>query len=682
MSESPPIAGTAGRPPVMRASAFEGGKRFALKDVEFATAGAVCGATRDVYFSPDRGRAVAFYRGPADSGRRERVEWIAGPARRELLNGTGAERLRELFSWPERSVACGGREGYVAKAYDEMFYFPEGSALAGALKEGYWFASARNMRNVPKEERGGIAGALNACLLLARGVRLLHGHGILHPGLSSLTVLASPSRGSLCLTGLDGLWKEGFKPPELIPEPDYLPPELMLDPGLAKGAAVSIPPSIESDRHALAVLVYRFLFRRRPVAAVPADGGRGRGASPLPGGASPAPGCAADVPGALRAGWRAAFVEDAWDPSGLPGPGGPVGREGGSDGAEEGGDGLLPWSDPGLLPCRVAGPRLSGVIRRAFADGLGDPSRRPSAAEWESELERALDALVPCAGSSCPSGWYVFDPGRPLSCPYCGEPFAGPSLPLLKIFPRRRDGAAEAPGPDASDLTAFNNRYIYRRNAYNGTGLPWPLSGERGKPVGYFSFHNGSWLFVNQTLQDLRDMSGRRPCPPGQALKLADGMKLLLSEEDGGRVALVSMVRPEPPAVSLPPPSSPSLPSPQSSSPSQPPLPSSSSPSPSQPPLPSSSSPSPSQPPLPSSSSSSPSSPSPSSSPPTQQTQQTLPTLPPPPPPPPLPPPTSPSSSPLTQAPALGEPAEGPSGQGPHGVPPPGPPPQARFPPD
>jgi hypothetical protein len=55
-------------------------------------------------------------------------------------------------------------------------------------------------------------------------------------------------------------------------------------------------------------------------------------------------------------------------------------------------------------------------------------------------------------------------------------------------------------------------------------------------------FHQGRWLLVNQTLPALMSPGGSK-VPPGQAVELADGALLRLTDEPHGRIAQVQVVR-------------------------------------------------------------------------------------------------------------------------------------------
>jgi hypothetical protein len=59
--------------------------------------------------------------------------------------------------------------------------------------------------------------------------------------------------------------------------------------------------------------------------------------------------------------------------------------------------------------------------------------------------------------------------------------------------------------------------------------------------VGYFTCHAGKWVFVNQKLASLKDLTDDKEVPIGTMVEINEGKRLLLSNEEGGRVVLVSM---------------------------------------------------------------------------------------------------------------------------------------------
>ncbi len=59
--------------------------------------------------------------------------------------------------------------------------------------------------------------------------------------------------------------------------------------------------------------------------------------------------------------------------------------------------------------------------------------------------------------------------------------------------------------------------------------------------MGYFTFYNERWVLVNQKLASLKDLTEDKEIPVGTMVDITDGKKLLLSNEEGGRVAMVTI---------------------------------------------------------------------------------------------------------------------------------------------
>jgi hypothetical protein len=67
------------------------------------------------------------------------------------------------------------------------------------------------------------------------------------------------------------------------------------------------------------------------------------------------------------------------------------------------------------------------------------------------------------------------------------------------------------------------------------------LTDEQKVPVGYFTFHQGRWVLVNQKLTSLKDLTDNKEIPIGSMVDITDGKKLLLAKEDGGRVVMITI---------------------------------------------------------------------------------------------------------------------------------------------
>ncbi|MDR3204731.1 MAG: kinase [Deltaproteobacteria bacterium] len=479
-------------------------------EVEFVKKDPKQGGVKDVYFSPDRSYVVAFFRKPLDANGLERMERLVGPYRQGIFGQQGAEYWKNLFSWPTSIVKHEKLVGIVAPTYFSNFFFPAGTTLEGAEKEGKWFASAKNFnRFVPPSEKGNLLGYLKICLTLSRAVRRLHAAGLAHSDLSYKNCLVDPSTGGACIIDIDGLVVPGLFPPDVVGTPDFIAPEVVATMSLNKDDPLRKLPCRETDQHALAVLIYLYLFHRHPL----------RGAKVFS--------QDSDVQETKEMGEGALFIEHPTDKSN---------RFKITNNDKD----FLPWVDTEKLPYTIMGPYLKACFDKAFIDGLHDPSERPSADDWEEALVKTLDLIQPCSNSKCVKGWYVFaNTTRPV-CPYCGKVFKG-QLPVLDFY-SSRDGQKFL--PDNHRLMVYNDQYLYLWHVKRNLFPNEKLSENEKKPVGYFSFFKKRWIFINQTLETLADITNgkQKPIAIGSYVEMVNGLQLRLSSEPNGRLVNVSLV--------------------------------------------------------------------------------------------------------------------------------------------
>ncbi len=64
---------------------------------------------------------------------------------------------------------------------------------------------------------------------------------------------------------IDGLVVPGKYPPDVVGTPDFIAPEVITTQNLDKADKNRVLPSRSTDRHALAVLIYMYLFYRHPL---------------------------------------------------------------------------------------------------------------------------------------------------------------------------------------------------------------------------------------------------------------------------------------------------------------------------------------------------------------------------------------------------------------------------------
>lgn len=479
------------------------------------------GGMKDVYFSTDKKKAVAFFRDPVDKVGLERLEMITDSYKKGIFENEYGEYWKKLFCWPESVIYDGKRHGVVLPAYDKHYFFEHGSinndflGIKGREKEGKWFAAPTNrLTRLDPRERGDWRMYLRLCLMIARATRRMHAAGLAHSDLSYKNVLISPSSGHACIIDVDGLVVPGKYPPDVVGTPDFIAPEVIATTHLDKDDPARVLPSRYTDRHALAVLIYQYLLLRHPL--------RGRKIHDMNDPANDE---------TLSMGEKALFIEHPTDKSNRTDPS--AARE--SDQF---------WLDTDKLPYTVTGPYLSELFKKAFIDGLHNPDKRPTADEWESAIIKTIDLVQPCDNEDCTGKWYAFDNSKKPSCPFCGTAYKG-ELPVINLYSDR--GGKGKFMPDNHRLMIYKDQSIFPwhidRNIIPNERLKDKDSGR----VGYCIFHDKQWLLVNEKLNEMFDYTDKnnvKQIKKGQFIALVDGVKILVKNgRSSSRLLLVQMVK-------------------------------------------------------------------------------------------------------------------------------------------
>ena len=233
--------------------------------VEFVDEVIGSGAMKDVYFSPDKSYVVGFFRTPQDANAKDRLNNITGVYRERIFNQVGGDYWKKLFCWPTKMVEWNGKLGIVCPTYDKHFFFDSGR-FKGKEKEGKWFASAK-LRNkfIEDDQKGTWLTHFHMCIQIARAVKRLHAAGLAHSDLSYKNVLVDPKTGKANIIDCDGLVVPGKYPPDVVGTPDFIAPEVLETRSLKVGDPNKKLPSIQTDRHALSVLIYMYLLYRHPL---------------------------------------------------------------------------------------------------------------------------------------------------------------------------------------------------------------------------------------------------------------------------------------------------------------------------------------------------------------------------------------------------------------------------------
>lgn len=198
----------------------------------------------------------------------------------------------------------------------------------------------------------------------------------------------------------------------------------------------------------------------------------------------------------------------------------------------------LPWADPQKVPYTIMGPYLTPLFERAFIEGLHEPTRRPTADEWETALVKTVDLIQPCQNDACEQKWYVFSGKNRPACPYCGTPFKG-KLPILNLYSSRKAGSFR---PDDHRLMVWSGQSIYAWHVNRLIAPNERTPDAQKKRVGYFVFHNDQWWLVNEGISGLLSLPDKTPVAIGDKLALNDGVQFVLSTEEGGRLVVVQLV--------------------------------------------------------------------------------------------------------------------------------------------
>lgn len=473
------------------------------------------GGMKDVYFSPDKSYVVAFYRDIQDHNSRERLTKIVTQYYDSFFKKEGGEYYKELYSWPTDVVEQNRKLGIVVPVYNKNFFFQRGYAandlIRGKEKEGKWFASPK-FRNkqfplrLDPSELGNWLSYFQICVNIARGVKRLHAAGLAHSDLSYKNVLVDPVSRMAAIIDIDGLVVPGLYPPDVIGTADFIAPEVLATKHLDIKDPNRKLPSRLTDLHALAVMIYMYLLYRHPL-----KGGKIHDLD-------------TEKDDLLAMGEKALFIEHPTDTSNRPNMNQVNPKE-------------LPWADVRKVPYTVTGPYLKALFDRAFIDGLHQPMQRPTANEWEEALLKTTDLMQPCSNTGCDQKWYVFDNSSRPACPFCGTPHRG-TLPVLDLYFQFKEGVWK---PENHRLMVYNDQYLFQWHVQRNVIRNEKLKPEDKVPVGYFTFHQGRWVLVNQKLNSLKDITEDKEIPLGGMVELTDGKKLLLSKEEGGRVVLVTL---------------------------------------------------------------------------------------------------------------------------------------------
>ncbi|MDR2339103.1 MAG: hypothetical protein LBF40_03060 [Deltaproteobacteria bacterium] len=482
------------------------------------------GLGKTIYFTTDGKFAISFFADEYNNDENiKRLQRIIYYYSDKIFTPKGGKFFKDIFCWPICLIHQGNLLATVSPVYPDKFFFrsapPEepDSILGGALKEPFWFASSFNLNSfVPKDERGDLLGILNVCLNLSRGIDKLHQFDLLPANLSFNNCIIDPLSGSAIIKEISHLIIPDYPSYLSTLSPEFLAPELVAVRTTDPNAKVRY--SKETNRHALALLIYYFLFHRHALLGTPL---KIRYSSVYKKDEN-------DVNLFKVLGKDARFFENLMENHDFP--------------PQDQNVELSPWNDHKRLPYTVIGTYLSQLFEKSFVDGLHAPSIRPLAADWIKAIVRTRDLLYPCSNPDCPMHWFVLD--DKFTCPYCDSPITDDSIPKIQIFPYdNKVGTA-----DNFELVVHHNRYLYQWHVNPQLFPNEFLTEGQKKPVGYFSFYKNKWFFVNQSLEFLHyydDNQKPHHVQIGKKLDITDNLILSLYNGSDGYFAKFQILRPQ-----------------------------------------------------------------------------------------------------------------------------------------
>jgi hypothetical protein len=464
------------------------------------------GGMKHTYFTPDKKFAVQFFNKPADAhniAMQDRIRTIVGiynPTRSEADGGAlgntekTAEYFRSRFCWPV-GIIKSPEFGIVCPTYPKNFFFDSGAStvlnLCGKDKKSNWF-TGRNRRYLAAEELGDFRTMLKTAIGLSRGIRRMHQAGLAHSDLSCNNVLIDPKSGSAVIIDIDSLVVPNKYAPEVCGTSGYIAPEVLATMEYDFHDSRRALPCVQTDLHALPVLIYEYLFFRHPLIGPKVYSTE-----------------SAEKDDFLAMGPMATFIENPNDTSNRP---------------------------PDLdVTIQSLSKGLERLFVRAFVDGLHNPSERPTAMEWETELLRAWDRLKPCENPKCSHKWFIMrDENNPV-CPFCKTRSADKVIRLgFKSEMRGKKGIYR----EKSEVFVYENMPLFDWHVYANVH-----NDEKASPEmrAYVCKYNGRWLLVNNGIEGMTSPSGRL-VPKGSAVELKNSAIFRMTNRENGLLCEVSII--------------------------------------------------------------------------------------------------------------------------------------------
>lgn len=432
------------------------------------------GGQAEIHLSKDKKSVVKLYTpsGNPNIKHRERILTLLTEH-----NAVARDAYWSIFlAWPEKLVDF-PRVGFRMRLVEKL------RPLADYI---YPRAYAR----LPPGEKGWLIGHLACALHLATVAQLFASMGLCYGDFSYRNILIDPFIGKMILIDCDSLAHQD--------RPDILPPVVTGTSWCRAPELVARKvevPSVLTDRHALAVILYNWFLLRHPLVGkrvLDEDSERD------------------DF---LTYGEKALYIEHPTDATNRPLKSG--------------------------LEASMLGKELETLFLQAFVTGLHTPSRRPQPYLWQEALYKTLDRIIPCTASHCRWRGFIVGTDAPLICPMCKTPVDYPrTLPFLYLFDTGRERYTKKPLQEHAQthyVVGWPGRSLHRWHTlaqFSPLSRKDPRYDTAECALFELDGHTHTWYLKNLALPELRYSSGAgqsfiwRPCPIGSCLPLVDGMVL------------------------------------------------------------------------------------------------------------------------------------------------------------
>ena len=454
------------------------------------------GCMKYTYFTPDKSKVVQFFLDTSQLDNNkvaERLDKIINrynPTISEELGGAKgntkqtADYFRKRFCWPLDTVYHNKFGfGIVSPAYPSKFFFDENSSqvegmnLKGKDKNSKWF-TGKSRRFLKPSELGDFRAMLQICILLSRSIRRLHQAGLAHSDLSCKNILIDPKTADCVVIDVDSLVIPNVYPPEVMGTRGYIAPEVLETSILDDSSRIL--PSIYTDLHSLAVLIYEYLLCRHPLI----DGPKIYDCS------------SAENDDFLALGSKATFIENPVDTS----------------------------NRPNDLPYTIAdmGKDLENLFLKSFVDGLHNPNLRPTALEWEKGLAKTWDSLHSCKNPNCNKRWFVLKDVHSPVCPFCHYRVRENVIRINFLTPKQTDKNSWI---CISKLIAEDCTPIM---LWHMVSKIFPDESADRTIMAYVRYYQGNWLLINNSCEGMYSNNGSL-IPKDYAINIYDGINVRIT---------------------------------------------------------------------------------------------------------------------------------------------------------